>query len=46
LALSQKKVFEIIREEAKRGWWDIAVVNAFETVVHDHEPLQPRVSGR
>jgi putative two-component system response regulator len=45
-ALSQEKAFEIIREEAKRGWWDVAVVNAFETVVHDHEPLQPTGSGR
>jgi putative two-component system response regulator len=45
-ALSQEKAFEIIREEAKRGWWDVAVVNAFETIVHDYEPLQPTGSGR
>ena len=45
-ALSQEKAFEIIREEAKRGWWDVAVVNAFENVVHDYEPLQPTGSGR
>jgi cyclic di-GMP phosphodiesterase len=45
-ALSQERAFEIIREEAKRGWWDVAVVDAFENVVHDYEPLQPTGSGR
>jgi cyclic di-GMP phosphodiesterase len=45
-ALSQERAFEIIREEAKRGWWDVAVVNVFENVVHDYEPLQPTGSGR
>src|ERR1700756_2041530 len=45
-ALSQERAFEIIREEAKRGWWDIAVVNVFENVVHDYEPLQPTGPGR
>jgi putative two-component system response regulator len=45
-ALSQERAFEIIREEAKRGWWDVAVVDAFENVVHDYEPVQPTGSGR
>jgi putative two-component system response regulator len=45
-ALSQERAFEIIREEAKRGWWDVPVVDAFENVVHDYEPLQPTGSGR
>jgi putative two-component system response regulator len=45
-ALSQERAFEIIREEARRGWWDVAVVDAFENVVHDYEPLQPTGSGR
>lgn len=45
-ALSPEKAFEIMREEVERGWWDVAVVNAFETVVHDHKPLQPAASSR
>jgi putative two-component system response regulator len=45
-ALSQERAFETIREEVERGWWDVAVVNVFENVVHDYEPLQPTGSGR
>jgi len=45
-ALSPEKAFEMIREEAKRGWWDVAVLSVFETVVHSHEPVQTGWSGR
>src|SRR6201987_1565886 len=44
-ALSQERAFEIIREEAKRGWWDVAVVSVFEAVVHRYEPVHPAGSG-
>jgi putative two-component system response regulator len=43
-ALSTERAFEIIRDELKRGWWDEAVVNEFDALVHDHEPVHP-VSG-
>jgi putative two-component system response regulator len=45
-ALSQEKALEIVRAEAKRGWWDAAVVSVFETVVHGHEPVQTGSSDR
>jgi putative two-component system response regulator len=45
-ALPVAKAFEIMREEAKRGWWDVSVLNAFEAVVHGHEPVQPVGSAR
>jgi putative two-component system response regulator len=40
-ALSAEKAFEIMREEAKRGWWDSSVLDVFEAVVRDCEPVQP-----
>jgi putative two-component system response regulator len=40
-ALPVAKAFEIMREEAKRGWWDSSVLNVFEAVVHSSEPVQP-----
>jgi putative two-component system response regulator len=36
-ALPQEKAFAILREEAKRGWWDGAILDEFEAVVHDGE---------
>ncbi len=45
-ALSVAKAFEIMREEAKRGWWDSSVLNVFEAVVHGCEPVQPVGSAR
>ena len=39
-ALPQEKAFAILREEAKRGWWDGAILDEFEAVVHDGEPAQ------
>jgi cyclic di-GMP phosphodiesterase len=45
-ALSVEKAFAIMREEVQRGWWDGPVLDEFEAVVHDHEPLQPAGSGR
>jgi len=40
-ALPVAKAFEIMWEEAKRGWWDSSVLNVFEAVVHSSEPVQP-----
>src|ERR1700680_126381 len=44
-ALSPEKAFAIMREEAKRGWWDGSVLNEFEIVVNTAQ-LQPAGSGR
>jgi putative two-component system response regulator len=44
-ALSQEKAFAILREEVKRGWWDGAILDEFEAVVHVYEPVQPARSG-
>jgi putative two-component system response regulator len=38
-ALSQEKTFAIMREEVKRGWWDGSILDEFEGVVRDHEPV-------
>jgi putative two-component system response regulator len=40
-ALPTEKTFAIMREEAKRGWWDVSILEAFETVVQDHVKMQP-----
>ena len=45
-ALSVAKAFEIMREEAKRGWWDSSILDTFEAVVHGYEPVQPVGSAR
>lgn len=45
-ALSVEKAFEIMRDEVKRGWWDSSVLNVFEAVVHNCEPMQPVGSAR
>jgi putative two-component system response regulator len=45
-ALPVAKAFEIMREEAKRGWWDSSVLDTFEAVVHGYEPVQPVGSAR
>src|SRR6266478_530440 len=45
-ALSAEKAFEIMREEANRGWWDSSILNVFEAVVHGFEPVQPVGSAR
>jgi putative two-component system response regulator len=39
-ALPQEKAFAILREEVKRGWWDGAILDQFEGVVHDGELAQ------
>jgi putative two-component system response regulator len=44
-ALPAEKAFAIMREEVKRGWWDGAVLDEFEAVVHDHEPVHPARSA-
>ena len=40
-ALPVEKALAIMREEVKRGWWDGAILNEFEAVVHGCEPVQP-----
>src|SRR6201997_3313008 len=40
-ALPQEKAVAILREEVKRGWWDGAILDEFEAVVHGYEPVQP-----
>jgi len=44
-ALPQEKAFAILREEVKRGWWDGAILDEFEAVVHGYEPAQPARYG-
>jgi putative two-component system response regulator len=44
-ALPQEKAFAILREEVKRGWWDGAILDEFEAVVHGYEPVQPARYG-
>jgi putative two-component system response regulator len=43
---SVDKAFEIMREEAKRGWWDTSILDSFEGVVRDSELAQPMGSSR
>lgn len=38
-AVSPQQAFAMIREEVKRGWWDDAVVQEFEAIVHGSEAL-------
>jgi putative two-component system response regulator len=38
-ALPLKKAFAIMREEVKCGWWDGSILDEFEAVVRDHEPV-------
>lgn len=45
-ALSPEKALTIMRDEVKRGWWDGAVLDAFEAVVAGSQPMQPTGSGR
>ena len=40
-ALPLDKAFAIMREEAKRGWWDGSILDEFEAVVHGYEPVHP-----
>jgi len=40
-ALPVEKALAILREEVKRGWWDGAILNEFEAVVHGYEPVHP-----
>jgi putative two-component system response regulator len=42
-ALSREKAIAIMREEAKRGWWDWSILDEFEAVAHGREPT---LSGR
>ncbi len=44
-ALPVEKALAIMREEVKRGWWDGAVLDEFESLVMGNPPLQPVGSG-
>ena len=44
-ALPLGKAFDIMREEAKRGWWDASILDEFEAVVRVYEPVHPAGSG-
>src|SRR5882724_3316564 len=44
-ALPQEKAFAIMREEVKRGWWDGLILDEFEAVVRDREPVHPAGSS-
>ena len=44
-ALPAEKAFAIMREEAKRGWWDRSILEEFERVAYQCDPLQPAGSG-
>ncbi len=45
-ALPREKALAIMREEAKRGWWDASILDEFEALVLGYEPAQPAGSGR
>jgi putative two-component system response regulator len=40
-ALPVEKALAIQREEVKRGWWDGSILDEFEAMVHDYEPVHP-----
>jgi putative two-component system response regulator len=40
-ALPVEKALAILREEVKRGWWDGSILDEFEAMVHDYEPVHP-----
>src|SRR5246127_5596907 len=44
-ALPVEKALAIMREEVERGWWDGAILDEFEAVVHGYEPVQPARSS-
>lgn len=44
-AVAPEKALEILRDEAKRGWWDGAVVSQFEAIVCSNELVNP-ISSR
>ena len=37
-ALPPEEAIAIMRDEAKRGWWDTSILDNFEVVVHGYEP--------
>ena len=39
-ALSREEAFHLIREEVKRGWWDGALVDAFEALLKNSAPTR------
>ena len=40
-ALPVEKALAILREEVKCGWWDGSILDEFEAMVHDYEPVHP-----
>lgn len=45
-AVAPEKALEILRDEAKRGWWDGTVVSQFEAIVHSNELVNPTSSRK
>jgi len=44
-ALRSEEALSLMREEAKRGWWDGFILDEFEEMVFGRAPLQPATSG-
>jgi putative two-component system response regulator len=40
-ALTSEKAFAIMREEVKRGWWDVSILDEFEAIVLGSMAQQP-----
>jgi putative two-component system response regulator len=39
-ALPSEKALAIMREEVNRGWWDGSILDEFEAIVHNYEPVE------
>ena len=44
-ALSVDKAFAILREECRRGWWDLRLVNEFEEMLHTAPGMREMVTA-
>jgi putative two-component system response regulator len=44
-ALPAEKALAIMREEVNRGWWDGSILDEFEAIVHNYEPVEPAGSA-
>jgi putative two-component system response regulator len=44
-ALSTEKAFSILREECRRGWWDLRLVNEFEEMLQNAPDMRDLVAA-
>jgi putative two-component system response regulator len=44
-ALSPAETFTLMRKEVERGWWDGSILDEFEAIVCDHQPVQLTGTG-